>query len=189
MGDIIDASTPLQLQQLLGSLLTSIIDAQVQSAQSTIDFINGVGFKSGEIGEKENELRSVKFVYFKSDENGKSSPFVAEIPLLGMVDIPVISIKTARIEFSYEVTYAGPTKEFGKSKPLNKIAAARTIKQKSLLGIEPAEIQGRVCTTSKEEFRGAIKFTVEIEKSPVPAGVSRALDILEIAVSEKAKGN
>jgi hypothetical protein len=75
----------LELSQLLGSLLASVVEAQAASARATVDFVESVGFEPGTDGER---MRTVRLRYRKKDENGIPADFEVEVPLLALVNVP-----------------------------------------------------------------------------------------------------
>ena len=199
---VVDLKTPLALAEVLGSLIASVIDAQAQAARATVEFIEEVGLKdaAGENGPR--DLRTVRFRYSKLDENQVMQPFVVEVPLLGLVDIPMISVSKATFSFTYDVTSTAPTKPSTPAAPAGGVvapsAAQPSIASVALAKIaQPALIKGRFTRvqpppgtgtgTAPPQERGGLRVTVELEKAPVPVGVERVLDILELAATESAE--
>mgnify|MGYP004003558717 FL=1 len=120
--NIVD-SIPLSLGETIGSLMTSIIDAQAQAARATVEFIEDVGTVEGSSDlDSVHELRSVSFKYKKFDENFENKEFVVDIPLLSMVDIPLVSIKNAKFSFNYQITQT--TKENQSASPAKSASSA-----------------------------------------------------------------
>lgn len=166
---IIDPSTPVTLAQAVGDILSALVDAQAQAARTTVDFINDVGFLPIKPGQTPT-LRHVKFAYSKLDENQAPAQFVVDIPLLAMVDIPLICIRRATLTMDYEVVDVQEVD--------GKAPDGKPLKLPRLFGRVQS---GR---KSSQTERGAIKVTVEVEKAELPSGLARALDILELAAKE-----
>src|SRR5687768_3615372 len=93
----------LELGQLLGSLLGSVVQAQAESARATVEFVTSVGFESVAEGER---MRTVKLRYTKKDENGQPAEFEVQVPLLALVNIPSLAVKHAKLILSYDVVTA-----------------------------------------------------------------------------------
>jgi hypothetical protein len=167
---IITRPQSLGFGEAIGSLLSAIIDAQAQSARATVDFVNAVGFRAGVTSQPET-LRTVKFLYTKLDENQRPAEFAVEIPLLAMVEIPLVSVKKASIQFKYEVTRS---------------EAAPTGGRPGLPGIAaPPRLAGRVADVRPgSQERANLDVTIELEKSLMPVGLDKVLDILELAVTQ-----
>lgn len=182
MAVIIPATTPTTLAQTIGSLLTALIDAQAQSARTTIDFVNEIGF-TRDPADQTDRLRSVQFKYRKLDENGERKEFVVELPMLGLVEIPLLAIKTARIEFEYDVV-ATQTQQVAPITASNASASALPLaiaKERTILkGVIPRK-------SGNDSGKASLKLLIEIEKSPLPVSLDRTLNILEIAATETKK--
>lgn len=182
MAVVISKTEALALQDLIGTILAAVIDAQAQSARATVDFINDVGFVSGGEGNPER-LRTVHFRYTKLDENQQPAEFTVELPLLGLVDIPLVTVKKATIAFAYEITDATPPVE-GAAQPSPATAGlwARVA--------TPAMLRGRVAERAADTGeRATLNIAIDLEKSELPVGLNRVLDILQVAAAEaKAPG-
>ena len=192
---IIDASVPRSFAEVLGGLMGAVIDAQAQAARATIDFIEDVGTVEGSVdSDLIHELRNISFNYMKKNEQGETAKFTLELPLLSLVEIPAINIKTATFSFYYDVTStediqteeeATNTTSFAGSgngvelKPVRKWPVMK----------KPVKIVGRVSkeTNTKEHIQknAGIKVDVEFEKSSLPVGLDRIIDMLELSATEK----
>jgi hypothetical protein len=169
MALVIDPSTPLALSQIVGDILSALIEAQAQAARTTVDFINAVGFLPPGEPSAAPALRAVQFTYSKFDENQVHADFTVAIPLLGMVDIPLICVKKANIKLDYEVSRVEETDgRDAQGKP-----------------VKVARLKGRVLSgrTSASE-RATVSVSVDVEKADLPPGLARTLDILEQAARE-----
>ena len=89
----------LSLHELLGSTLTSIIDAQKKSLEVTKNFIEEFGFGSDKEGDDWGELKTVTFQY--SNDKGKKE---VSVPLLSLFPIPMLKIKDAEIDFDLKIS-------------------------------------------------------------------------------------
>ena len=198
--NIVD-SIPLSLGETIGSLMTSIIDAQAQAARATVEFIEDVGTVevSSDL-DSVHELRSVSFKYKKFDENFENKEFVVDIPLLSMVDIPLVSIKNAKFSFNYQITQttkenqsASPAKSASSASGSKKVVLGKMMKplpitkSASIIGKfkkQPAKSASSSNTSTSAQETGGLDVTIELEKVPLPIGIDRILEILELAASE-----
>ena len=89
----------LSLHELLGSTLTSIIDAQKKSLEVTKNFIEEFGFGADKEGDDWGELKTVTFQY--SNDKGKKE---VSVPLLSLFPIPMLKIKDAEIDFDLKIS-------------------------------------------------------------------------------------
>lgn len=193
-------SIPLSLGETIGSLMTSVIDAQAQAARATVEFIEDVGTEagSGDLGAV-HDLRTLSFKYKKLDENFESKDYVLEVPLLSMVDIPMVAVKSAKFSFNYQITKTTPQNDKslvhedlsheGKTNPAmdnkkNTLPMARSPRIEGRF--KPAKIDNstpsQVSTSAQET--GGLDVTIEFEKAPMPVGIDRILEALELASTE-----
>jgi hypothetical protein len=164
---IIPNHKPLSLAETIGSMLTALVDAQAASARATVDFITEVGFLPVRNG-KPSELRQVSFQFQKKDENDKRSAFEMQVPLLSLVPIPNVAVKKASIRFDWTITSTPEDKQNPRSQSGN---------QKRIL------IKGLVTPNSRDTAK--LNIAIEIEQAPMPIGVDRTLDILQLAAVER----
>lgn len=179
MAVVLDKSIPLTLSEILGSAIASVIDAQAQSARASMEFIQEVGFLTPAPAHGEEKLRMLQFRYRKLDENQQPAEFSVEVPLLGIVDIPMVSVKTATFQFAYEITQSEP----GEKETVNPLPGKGYLTRLAV----PAKMQGRVARSpaSSVQEKGNMQVKVELEKSAMPVGLEKILDILELAAAEK----
>lgn len=167
----------LQLSQLLGALLSSVVDAQAQAARATVEFVESVGFEETPQGER---LRNVKVRYFKKDENDERAEFEVEVPLLALVNIPSLAVRQAKLTFSYDVVTA-----------TERPAATGTGGASSAgLKLPIAKITGFVrrppaTTTEVERRTTAVDLEVTLEQQEMPIGIERLFDLAELGISER----
>ncbi|MCZ7681556.1 MAG: DUF2589 domain-containing protein [Sandaracinaceae bacterium] len=167
---VIDTFTPREFGEVLGSLLTSVVDAQARAARATVDFIEDVGLETeAPEGESERRLRMVSFEYTKLGAASTEAPFRLDVPLLGLVQIPMIVVKTARFEFEYDVQETGGSKASGS-------ASNRPVPVKGRIA------RARASTTASST--SGLKVVVELEQASPSVGIERLLEILELAATD-----
>jgi hypothetical protein len=172
----------LELGQILGALLASIVDAQAHSARATVEFVEDIGFETTVTGEK---LRVVTMRYKKKDENGQAAEFEVDVPLLAMVNVPSLAVKTAQLTFSYDVVTAVTTEP-----PPAQPNAPPPL---GVVRVPIAAITGfvrRPPATSKETERRttAIDLSVTLEQQEMPVGIERLFDLAELGLIERKMG-
>ena len=188
-------SIPLSLSETIGSLMTSLVDAQAQAARATVEFIEDIGTVEGSSElETLHELRTVAFKYRKFDENFENKEFQVEVPLLGMVDIPLIAVKNATFHFNYKITQTTKEESVPSNTPLsinnstrasNNLIVGKSIK--ALPIARPAKIVGKFekkSSSSQASETGGLDVTIELEKAAMPVGLERILEMLENAAME-----
>lgn len=179
MAEIFPRNTPVLLGDTIGSLLGAIVDAQRASAEATTRYIEDVGFESGEGPSR--VLRTTKIRFRKLDENQEPKEFEAEIPFLSLVPIPAIAVRKATIRFSFEVvaTEKDPPPDPGAPAPGARFQP--TGKMRLLGRAAPRPSTASTTTTNSAH----LDISIELEAPDPAAGLSRLLDILELAAQEK----
>lgn len=196
----------IPFEHLIGAPLKAAIEAQALAAQSTIEFIQKVGFKTSSNNVEPNDLlfedpskdadagdlRNVTFGYKKKDENGDVKDFSLTVPLLSITPIPYIRIDEMTIDFSAKLT------DSIQRKTSNSFNLNNTISGKYSAFWSPLKLSFRTSATyntksaaqssSKREYR--MDIHVRAVQDEMTAGLSKMLDILEDAIQdEKVSGN
>lgn len=100
----------LPLSDIIGAPVGAIVQAEAQAARTTLEFIEQVGFEknpdapAGASALDMGHLRMVEFTYQKPDAHGALSDFTVRVPLLALVPIPGVRIKTAKVSFTAKIT-------------------------------------------------------------------------------------
>jgi hypothetical protein len=97
----------LPFYQIIGAPLLALVQGQAQAAQTTAEFIERVGFvPPGEPtdGNTLGSLRMVSFQYNKPGPDGTIQTFKVELPLLSLVPIPAMEVKSAEFDFAIKIT-------------------------------------------------------------------------------------
>lgn len=179
-----DVST-LGLDELLGALLSAVIGGQREATAGTLALVEQIGLLRDAEGHE--RFRTVTIRYTKLDENQQPAEFALEVPLLAMVAIPTLTVREAKISFTYDVTQTAV------ERPAEQIRGARAAVPRALTGAElrPVVLKGfvpRVRTVSSSETRetAGINIEVTVESVPLPVGLERLLDLTELTVSRPA---
>jgi hypothetical protein len=173
-----DLST-LQLGQLLGALLSAVIEGQREATASSLAFVEDVGLAHDDEGHE--HFRTVTIRYTKLDENQQPAEFTLEVPLLAMVAIPTLVVRTAKISFSYDVTETSQAPPDDESSP--RVGALGGIVARPV--ILKGTVRPRVTQDTRETAGVNVEVTVESE--PLPLGLGRLLELTEFTVSRPAK--
>jgi hypothetical protein len=176
-----DLST-LGLGQLLGALLSAVVEGQQEATASSLAFVEQVGLLGGEADD--GRFRTVTIRYTKLDENQEPAEFLLEVPLLAMVSIPTLVVQNAKISFAYnvtETTTSEPAEGSERLRPLRVLEgdAPRRVVLKGF-------VQQRRPAGDTRESAG-IDVEVTVETVPLPLGLERLLELTEFTVSRPAK--
>ncbi len=175
----------INLFELLSAPLVAMVQADVQAARTTVDFIESVGFlpeqgPSAEGAGKLGRLRMAEFRYQKVDENGQVSDFTVSVPLLSLVPIPSIQIKQAKVGLTAKITDIVP----------EKAGATRAVSSSTVLAARRLDILAKPVSASGakgQETRGSFDLEVEITlgQADVTVGMEKIFQLLDQAVAEK----
>lgn len=173
--EIANQFSGLPISELIGGPLMAACQAQSQLAHSTSNFIQTIGFE-GDEGNK--TVSVVNFKYNQLDGNGNTEQMSLDVPLLSVVKIPSLAIKTVDISFDMEV----------KSSTSEKTAteAKADFNAKAGWGPVSVSIKGSV-STAKENTRStdnSAKYHINLHAADegMPEGLSRVLDILNSVI-------
>lgn len=185
---------------LIGAPMKAAIEAQALAAQSTIEFIQKVGFKAADFDAGPDmlfddpsadadvgELRNVTFTYFKKDETGNNEgTFELRVPLLAIVPIPYIRIDEMTIDFKAKLT------DMIQRNTSTSFQLDASTSGKYSAFWSPVKFEFRVSSTFKtnsstqasQKREYSMDIHVRAVQDEMPAGLSKVLDILEDAISE-----
>lgn len=193
----------IPFEHLIGAPMKAAVEAQALAAQSTIEFIQKVGFKSSDFEPADmlfddpskdadaGELRNVTFSYKKKDATETEADFELTVPLLSITPIPYLRIDEMTIDFSAKLT---DSIQRNTSSSFN---LTSSVSGKFSSFWSPVKLSFRTTATyntktatraaQKREYR--MDIHVRAVQDEMPAGLSKVLDILEDAIKdEKSSG-
>lgn len=200
MSRAVEELRQIPFSALIGGPMRAAIEAQALAAQSTIEFIQKVGFKTSAGGVEPTdmlfedtsadadagELRNVTFTYEKKDETDTVEEFRLTVPLLAIAPVPYLRIDEMTIDFSAKLSDAIERKTEA-SFQLN-----TSVSGKYSAFWSPIKLEFRASATyntktttaaaSKREYR--LDIHVRAVQDEMPAGLSKVLDILEDAIQD-----
>jgi len=185
MPNSIQALQSIPFRDLIGGPLKSAVEAQTMAAESTVEFIERVGFLPPANGTTPPGLRTVTFAYEKDDGNGEQQSFSLTVPLLSIVPIPFIRIDEVNIDFSAKLNDvvrndSSTSSSFGISLGAN---AGWGWGSASLRASYSRSSQSSSSSTYQSEYNMSVK--VRAGAAPMPEGMARILDILEQVILER----
>lgn len=190
----------IPFSSLIGGPMRAAIEAQGLAAQSTIEFIQKVGFRSDNGFEPTDMLfadptadadagvlRNVTFTYSKKDETDALATFRLTVPLLAIAPIPYLRIDEMTIDFSAKLTDAI------ERKTESAFNLSTSVSGKYSAFWSPIKLEFRASSTyntktsaaasQKREYR--LDIHVRAVQDEMPAGLSKVLDILEDAIQDQ----
>ncbi|PFG44514.1 uncharacterized protein DUF2589 [Isoptericola jiangsuensis] len=185
---------------LIGGPMKAAVEAQALAAQSTVEFIQKVGFKqpaTGVAGDmlftnqsgnaEAGEIRSVTFEYEKTDENNDAATFSLTVPLLAIVPIPYLRIDEMTIDFKAKLTDS-VVRNTNTSFELNTSVGGSYSAFWSPVKLD-FRVNAAFKTSSASQATSTREYSMDIHvravQDTMPAGLSRVIDILEAAIVEE----
>ncbi len=164
--------TGLQLDQLIAAPLRGAMDAGIQLADSTMDFIRRVGL------DQEGKVRTAAFRYQRQNVNEDGTCSLDEmevaLPLLAVVPIPNLQVDEVNILFDIEVKHS--------ERQSSDYELGARLNGGAQLGIAKANITGSV-SAHKVHTRStdhSAKYHVDIRavNHGIPEGLARVFDLM-----------
>lgn len=175
----------LPLSDIIGAPVSAIVQAETQAAETAIRFIEKVGFQRdpdappNQTALDAGRLRMVEFGYTKPDENGEPAEFIARIPLLALFPIPGIRVALAKIAFTAKITDVFTE-------------TSETQEDSDSMFTEPqTQFRGSVVSAASSSGTTSASYDLniqlELEQTPVSAGMAKLLNMLDVAISDSKK--
>src|SRR5262245_20607845 len=198
MSRAVEELSQIPFAHLIGSPMKAAIEAQALAAQSTVEFIQKVGFKQPAAGGPDvlftspdqdadaGEIRNITLSYKKLDENETQSDFTLTVPLLSIVPIPYLRIDEMTIDFKAKLTDS-ITRNTSTSFSLDTSVGGSYSAFWSPVKLD-FRVNAAFKTSSSTQASSTRDYSMEIHVRAVsedmPGGLSRILDILESAITE-----
>ncbi|MCF0199668.1 MAG: DUF2589 domain-containing protein [Bacteroidaceae bacterium] len=166
---------------LMGAPLSACVNAQAQAAQSTVNFVNEVGFDIDENGNKQ-----AVYVTFSYVNQGRMVTLA--VPLLTIVPIPYIAIRNVDIKFTCTVNGLETTKDTEVDTEHGNQVQNKNLNKRNFFGYrsESASMRTSVSTkrdsASTRDSQFSIEATIDVEVhaegGTLPAGMAKVLELL-----------
>ena len=164
------SSTRLSLNQVIGGILSALIDGQQQATNSLLNFIE----------QAKNQTITFNFKQ-PAEKNSKNlEPIKIEIPLLSIVPIPYMHISGGEIKFNFSVSSA--KKETLKQSP------SKNIKSNTILFGDISSIPPILANEDKEDKlinEPIINVIINMEKQSLLAGE----DVIQHSIEKYLNGS
>jgi hypothetical protein len=179
MANPADDMRGLPVEELISAPLIAAANSQGKLAMITADFIQKVGVKES------GDIRTVEFKYEDTNENGETTQKKLDVPLLSIVNIPSLSVKSVDVGFTMEI----------KTQSMDKSSNETNTKVEATYGGSwwcpvKCKMSGTIATKS-ENTRSTDKsakydIKVSARDDGMPEGLSRVLDIIGGSISANA---
>jgi hypothetical protein len=184
----------LNFSSIIGGALNAVVEAQAQSAKTSVDFIRNVGFTQTQDGTPGDPVY-VNFKYPKEiapavdDKPAVYQDMELKVPLLTIVPIPFIRVANAEIDLNVKINSINSSEN---SEQDNKSASVDASVGYKGFGVTAnvkinasVSHQKKSSSTEKVEKEYSLHINVKAVQDDLPAGMSRVLDILEASIQNK----
>ena len=168
---------------LIGGPLTAAVQAQAQAAQTTVEFIQKVGFTPEDPSKPDGpmKVKEVTFKYSKLNDADETKQFALTVPILAIVPIPYLRIETLDIDFSAklnDMVQSESSSSFSGTASLD--VSWKVVKFRA-----SASYKNDKSTKSSSTQDYSMSVKVHATQSEVPGGMQKILDILESVIKEE----
>lgn len=161
------------INQLMGAPIIALVEAESQSASATAKFISDIGFHNSD--NKNNnfgDLKMITFYYEKLNHSGKMQRFKMEVPLLSLVQIPVLKIKDAKINYGIKIIATDKPQKLKENDECNEFLSSITKEKLNVLGLICQN-----CSNDKNISKDAnLQITMNLEQGDLPLGILNLLN-------------
>ena len=160
----------LQMDQLIGAPLCAAVDASLQLAESTADFIRNAGFDDA------GNVRTVAFGYQRFSDNrdgtGSLEEMQVNVPLLAVVPVPNLQVDEVNLLFDIEV------KQSERRDSSMELGASASGKQGALKVGITGNISAHQNNTRSTDNSGKYHLDIRAANHGTPEGLARVLDMI-----------
>ncbi|MBC1239130.1 DUF2589 domain-containing protein [Nostoc sp. 2RC] len=173
----------IPFSSLMGGPLNAAIEAQVNAAKSTVDFIQNVGLT----GPAENRRPiQVEFIYYV---DGRETKLM--VPLLTIVPIPYLAVDEVDINFKASISAAASTHQEDSSSSETKASGGLD----ASIGYGPfsakahfeASYSSKKDSKATQDSKYSVEYTMDVhihaKQESMPAGLAKVLNILEQSIA------
>ncbi|MCO6455425.1 MAG: DUF2589 domain-containing protein [Pirellulaceae bacterium] len=183
---------PQLVEQLLGSVLQTIVRAQGLMSSQVAELVEKVGFE--ETSDGKLEARTFSFSFLRSEVDGVTGQVVqrqvtATMPVLGLINLPSLTIAEADISLDIRLVAQAPAATQG-----GRIAAGRAAERGAFSALpNPLRLFGvlapkRVVRGKDEpvvvESSGTMRVTLKLRSQETPLGLDKLLSVLDTSHHE-----
>jgi len=172
IGDI----ASIDFAAMIGGPLLAAVRAQMQSSETTMDYLNSVGF------DNEGKAKTVSFSYTSSGTDGSPQTNLLEVPLLSLVPIPFLRIDTVSVSFKASITSVAASESFSSTSQSRSKSSGYSVFGFSGSVSSSFSSQQERKDKSLESREYSMEIFVQAEQEEMSAGMRRVLNALSNAV-------
>lgn len=171
MDSISNELQSLPLEQIIAGPMQGVIKASAMAAQTTLDFIESVGFT------EENGTRRINTASFMQNDTK------INVPLLTLIPVPFIRIKTLKIDFGFTIKTTEVEKTSVEKEGSFSLGIGFSIFSATVKGSYKSSTEN---STQNDEF-AILKVQVEAVQDEIPSGLKKLLSIFEDSIKAESK--
>jgi hypothetical protein len=175
MNENIQDSFSIDFAHLIGGPMQAIIEGEAQAARATADFIREIGFDETKNGPV---IRNLTFSYEQKNEVGDSFLKTVSIPLLSVLPIPSLQVKTAEIDFALNIN------DYEKVESKSRSIGPDSGK----VDKNTYKFRTSVARTGETTSNYHMRVRLELAQSTMPEGQARMLNLLGGVISTQEEG-
>ena len=167
---------------LIGGPLNAAIEAQAKAANTTLEFIQNIGFVDGG-----DTVRNVTLKYMNGDVQK-----TLEVPILTMVPIPYIRIDDMSIQFKASISASSDQTQTDSSSSSweGKVSgSARYLFFKAQMS---ASYSSKKDSSATKNSKYAVEYTIDVNvhavQDDMPGGMSKVLSLLTESIDREPAG-
>lgn len=161
----------MPLEYLICAPMQGAIKASGAAAQTTLDFISSVGFT------KKGGTRMINTASFSHNDT------IINVPLLSMIPVPFIRIKTLMIDFDFKVSTTEIEKDTTDKEMSLNIGGILSFFNVGLKGSYKSHHE----KSTQNDESAVLKVHVEAVQDEIPAGLKKVLNIFEDSIKVENK--
>jgi len=182
----------LPLADLMSGPLNAACDAQVRLALATVDFIRKVGLQAPAPGADpwSGDLRTTTFKFSRPCADAPDSPLEQvelEVPVLAIVNVPNLAIRSVDVTFDMEVRSAETNKDVTDH--------SATLESEAAFGwglfSGSVKVHGHVAShqenTRSSDNSAKYHIALHASDSGMPEGLARVMDMLSQSIGTRAR--
>jgi hypothetical protein len=189
------AGTALLVEELLGSVLSSVVKAQGMVATQLAEFIERVGFEPREDEDQPLRARTFSFEFARAevtdDDTVVDRRVTATLPLLSIVSLPALSIESADIGMDLRLVATEATDDSPSAGRPSVFSPVRPLRLWAVTGrpaVLPAVGFGTPSTTTtSSSVSGTVSVRVSLRRVDLPLGLERVERLLADGYTEEVE--
>jgi hypothetical protein len=178
----------LPFKNIIGGPLTAAIEAQALAAETTVRFIERIGF---DIVNGQHHAVNLEFTY--EDASGYFRRVA--VPLISVVPIPFIVIDTVDIQFKARISASAEQASSSSSESALALSASASYGSSrfgasvNISGSYSAKKDSKASQESKYSVEYTLDVQVHASQAGIPQGMAQILNILQDGISNRPHSN